>query len=65
MVLHKNHNSPEFFSKGAELANGEVLLPARVDMLGSFTCCPQDAFEKQQLYYIQLMMLFKWRKVEG
>lgn len=46
MVLHKNHNSPEFFSKGAELANGEVLLPARVDMLGSFTWCPQDAFEE-------------------
>lgn len=44
--MHKNHNSPEFFSEGAELANQEVPLPARMDMLWSFTWCPQDAFEK-------------------
>lgn len=46
LVLHKNHNSPEFFSEGAELANQEVPLPARVDMLWSFSWRPQDAFEK-------------------
>lgn len=46
MVLHKNPNSPEFFRKGAELANEEVLLHGTEDMLWSFTWCPQDAFDK-------------------
>lgn len=45
MVLHENHKSPESFNKGTELANWEVLLPARMDTLRSSMWCPRNAFD--------------------